>query len=110
MAPNAKKILVDKIAKEQNLDTKQLWKMSIETLRQMDKVVPDTDGADILGDDTQEGPKSDVLPDTIADQVSGPIEVKSNELPSSPKPKSVKPKVKLGYHPVTGLPVYSDDL
>lgn len=116
--------LVAKIAKEQNLEPKKLSRLSMDQLYQMDKIVPD-EGADILGG---EAPESPTTPDTTpasdenADN-SGTNSEGESDLGQGTDSSPVEPTVEggddvptveekpeaqilLGYHPVTGKPVY----
>lgn len=114
--------LVAKIAKEQNLEPKKLSRLSMDQLYQMDKIVPD-EGADILGGEAPESP-TDTTPssDENADNSgtssegesdlgqgtdSAPVEP-SVETGDALPPVEEKPEAQilLGYHPVTGKPVY----
>lgn len=97
--------LVAKIAKEQNLEPKKLSRLSMDQLYQMDKVVPD-EGADILGGEaTQEeatvGESTQEVGGESEDS-SGPTE----DVDSKPESSEKVEEVLLGYHPVTGKPVY----
>jgi hypothetical protein len=127
MARMKKVDLVAKIAKEQGLDPAKLERMPRLELEKMDKVVPDSAGSDILGDDAPVDPVSpsgdgadsvvaqgtvlddsglasapDAGADDSADQVDG-SEDGSQEISSVKAPEG---KVCIGNHPVTGKPVY----
>lgn len=124
MARMKKVDLVAKIAKEQNLDPAQLERLPMAELEKMDKIIPDSDGGDILGDEpvSPTGPETspvvaqDTLPDApvipsgtpdaganvSSDQVEG-SEDGSQEVSSMKAPDG---KVWVGNHPVTGAPVY----
>lgn len=84
MARMKKVDLIAKIAKEQKLDPKQLERLPMLELEKMDKVVPDSDGGDILGADPE-----------------APVVVQ-DKIPDAP----VKTPRVIGNHPVTGNPVY----
>ncbi len=92
--------LVAKIAKEQNLEPKKLSRLSMDQLYQMDKIVPD-EGADILGGEAPESPTEEPTVDTDSAPVEPSVET-GDALP----PVESEEKILLGYHPVTGKPVY----
>lgn len=110
--------LVEKICKEQGLDPKKIGRLNMEELHKMDKVVPD-EGADILGGEAPESPSEPVGNTEVqttdagaAGSDSEPSTVPENkpdvgqESEESEAPEANTTKVLLGYHPVTGKPVY----
>lgn len=101
MARMKKVDLIAKIAKEQNLNPEQLERLPMIELEKMDKVVPDADGSDILGDDTV--PPSDAGQDPVVEQDSVSDAPVGEGLPS---PEGVSKAVYVGNHPVTGDPVF----
>ena len=108
-----KKELVEKIAKEQNLDPKKLSRLSVTELEKMDKVVPDAeitnDDDDIFGEDSpSELPSEDEGTPVVVDD----MEDVEGELDSFPTtvitegPIESKEKILVGHHPITKEPVY----
>lgn len=77
MGRKKKSDLVEKVAKEQNLDAEQLDRLPVSELEKMDIVVPDSEGSDILAEDIAEKP-----------------------------PVIETPKKLMGYHPITGAEVW----
>ena len=97
-----KRELVEKIAKEQNLNPNKLMRMSIEELKKMDLVVPDSED-DLLGGGVEASPSNDDgKPSDVSD-----IQEDVDALPESSDTNGER--VLLGYHPVTGKEVYSDE-
>ena len=128
-----KRELVEKIAKEQNLNPNKLMRMSVEELKKMDLVVPDSED-DLLGGGVETSPSNDDgKPSDVSDiqevsttkpvaEVITEVEISTQETPSKDEevetedadslPESSNTngeRVLLGYHPVTGKEVYSDE-
>jgi hypothetical protein len=102
--PNKKKILIEKICKEQpTLDPKDLWRLPIEELRKMDAIVPDSDGGDLLGAPT--APVEPVKKDDVIDP-SAPVVAQTPVVDAVRQPKVKKGAKLIGYHPVTDAEVY----
>ncbi len=128
-----KRELVEKIAKEQNLNPNKLMRMSVEELKKMDLVVPDSED-DLLGGGVEASPSNDDgKPSDVSDiqevsttkpvaEAIPEVEISTQETPSTDEevetedadslpesPNTNGERVLLGYHPVTGNEVYSDE-
>lgn len=128
-----KRELVEKIAKEQNLNPNKLMRMSVEELKKMDLVVPDSED-DLLGGGVETSPSNDDgKPSDVSDiqeedavkpvaEVIPEVEISTQETPSKDEEVETEDadsltessdsngeRVLLGYHPVTGKEVYSDE-
>lgn len=125
-----KRELVEKIAKEQNLNPNKLMRMSVEELKKMDLVVPDSED-DLLGGGVETSPSNDDgKPSDVSDsqevvttaEVIPEVEISTQETPSKDEEMETEDadslpessdtngeRVLLGYHPVTGKEVYSDE-
>jgi hypothetical protein len=87
-----KRDLVEKIAKEQNLDINDLMRLPVEELRKMDAVVPDEneEGDEVESEEPTSAPTSEEPTPPVVAQVETPVEGKRM----------------VGYHPITKEPVY----
>lgn len=95
--------LVEKIAKEQNLDPKKLSRLSVDQLKKMDEVVPD---AEEVEDAAELG---DILGEEEADQESVSVGVEEeavDDVEADVVAESPKERRLVGHHPITKEPVY----
>lgn len=103
--PNQKKVLIEKIAKEQNLDPKPLWALPMQKLKKMDEVVADDDGGDLLGSD----PELPVVAQSTGDDAASDGSTSTNSKSPSVSRDNIRPgKVKkyIGNHPTSDEPIY----